>query len=381
MRQAFKFQLMRTRRTKYLDRTIDVAAHIWNHSVALHRRYYRLFGKGLKRNQLQKHLAKLRQARFEHWQLVDSQAVQQVTDRLYRGWDAWFKHEIKRPPTFRARRKYKSFTLKQSGWKLVGPGKLRIQGRVYRFHQSREILGDIKTVTISRDTTSRYYVSFSCADVPQPEPLVKTGQATGADFGLRTFLTLATGEKVVAPQPFKHALREVRRAHQVLSRRQKGGKSRRRAVRLLAGVYRRIANQRAAWHWRTAYDMATRFDALAFEDLNLKGMHALWGRKVSDIGFSDYLLKQEWLCQKYGRLFVKIPRFEPTTKRMHCCGHIQPVSLSERVVVCEGCGSIQDRDINASLNILECGRALWSGVDSKTSAEAVHVITAESHAL
>jgi len=381
VRQAFKFQLIRAKRTKHLDRTINVTAHIWNHSVALHRRYYKLFGKSLQKHQLQKHLAKLRNARLRHWQAVDSQALQAVTDRLYRGWDAWFKHESKRPPTFRARRKYKSFTLKQSGWKRLSPGQLRLQGRSYRFYQSREILGTIKTVTISRDHTGRHYVSFSCAEIPQPQPFVKTGIATGADFGLKTFLTLSTGEKIVAPQQFKRGLREVRRANRALARKRKGSRARRQAAHRLANLHRRVANRRAAWHWATAHDLAVKFDALAFEDLNLKGMHALWGRKVGDLGFGDHLLKQAWLCEKYGRLFVKIPRFEPTTKRMHCCGHIQSVSLSERIVVCQGCGLVHDRDHNASLNILECGRALWSGADSKTSSEAVRLITAESHAL
>jgi putative transposase len=381
VRQAFKFQLMRSKRTKHLDRTIDVAAHIWNKSVALHRRYYKLFKKSLKQNQLQRHLAKLRRTRFKHWQLVDSQTVQAVTDRLYRAWDAWFKHEIKRPPKFRARRKYKSFTLKQSGWKLLAPGKLRIQGRIYRFHQSREILGIIKTVTVSRDQTGRHYVSFSCAEVPTPEPLVKTGQTTGADFGLKNFLTLSSGERIESPQPLKRALRKLRSVSRNLSRKRKGSHSRRKARRELARLHRQVSNQRKHFHWKTAVDLVKRFDALAFEDLNLTGMKALWGRKVSDLGFSDYLLKQDWLCEKYSRLFGQMPRFEPSTKRMSCCGHVQDVALSERIVVCQKCSTVHDRDQNAAQSILEACRRLWPGVGCQTSSEAAHANTAESHGL
>jgi len=379
MRQSFKFQLMRSGRTKHLSRTIDVSAHIWNHSVALHRRYYKIFHKTLKQSHLQRHLAKLRRTRFQHWRLVDCQAVQAVTDRMYRAWDAFFKKEIKRPPTFRARRKYKSFTLKQNGWKLLGPGRLRIQGRLYRFHQSRAVLGMIKTVTISRDTTGRYFVSFSCAEVPIPEPLVKTGKTTGADFGLRNFLTLSSGEKIVSPQPLKHALRQLRSASRSLSRKAKGGNSRRRARLNVARLHRSLANKRRHFHWKTAYDLASRFDALAFEDLNISGMKALWGRKVSDLGFSSYLLKQKWLCEKYGRLFAQMPRFDPSTKRMSCCGHIQDVALSETIITCEKCGEVHDRDQNAAKSILEACRRLWPEADSQTSSEAVCVNTAESH--
>jgi putative transposase len=374
VRQSFKFQLMRSKRTKHLDRTIEIAAHIWNHSVALHRRYYKLFCKTLKQSQLQRHLAKLRRTRFKHWMLVDSQAVQAVTDRLYRAWDAFFKKEIKRPPTFRARKKYKSFTLKQSGWKLIDEGQIRIQGRFYRFHQSREILGTIKTVTISRDATGRHYVSFSCADVPKPEPFVKTGQATGADFGLKTFLALSTGEKIHSPQPLKRALRKLRSANRSLSRKQKGSNSRCKARLRLARVHRQVSNQRKHFHWKTAHGLVVRFDALAFEDLNLVGMKALWGRKVSDLGFSDYLSKQSWICEKYSCLFGQMPRFEPSTKRMSCCGHVQDVAISERVVVCQKCSTVHDRDQNAAQSILEFCRKLWPAADCQTSSEAVRAI-------
>jgi putative transposase len=198
---------------------------------------------------------------------------------------------------------------------------------------------------------------------------------------LRTFLILATGEKLKAPQPFRHALRIIRHVSRDFSRKQKGSKSRAKTRLVLARAHRKVRNQRTAWHWVTAYNLVKRFDALAFEDLNIAGMRQLWGRTVSDLGFSSFLLKQQWLAEKYGRQFVRTPRFEPTTKRMSCCGHIQPVALSEIVVVCHGCGFIHDRDLNAAKNIYELGRQLWSGVERKTSQEAVHAITAESHRL
>lgn len=382
MRQAFKFQFMWSKRIKNLARTIDVSAHIWNHSVALHRRYYKLYGKTLNQNALQKHLAKIRRTRFMHWQLVGSQALQEVTDRLYRGWDAFFKHEISRPPTFRACRKYKSFTLKQCGWKIVGWGRVVIQGREYRIHQSREIQGVIKTVTISRDRTGRHYVSFSCAEVPIPEPSVKTGQTTGADFGLKNFLTLSSGETIESPQPLKQALRKLKSAQQKLSRKKKGSESRRTARLDVANLHRSVANRRKHFHWQTAVDLAKRFDALGFEDLNLNGMKSLWGRKISDLGFSDYLLKQEWICEKTGTHFAKASRFEPTTKKMSCCGHLQTVTLDQRTVICGNCETVHDRDRNAAKNIEEACRRLWPGVDVSRNIVALSALsTTESHRL
>lgn len=355
VRQAFKFQLVRSKRTKHLDRTINIAAHIWNHSVALHRRYYQLFQKSLKQSQLQRHLAKLRRTRFKHWMLVDSQAVQAVTDRLYRAWDAWFKHEIKRPPTFRARRKYKSFTLKQSGWKLLGHGKVRIQGRIYRFHQSRKrkVLGSVKTVTVSRDKTGRYFVSFSCEEVLPPKPLVKTGRTTGGDLGLKTFLTLSDGSEIHAPLPFQKSLKKICALSRQLSSKRNGSNSRRKARQALAVAQRRVKNQRSAWHWKVASQLVREYDRLAFEDLNLRGWKALWGQKASDLGVADFLWKQKWLVEKYQKELRQCSRREPTSQRLFCCKHLQPAPFEMRVMVCSKCGVVWNRDHNAALNIEE----------------------------
>ena len=113
VRQAFRFKFFGGKRLKRLHAVIDGTAEIWNHAVALKNRYYKLFGKGLPKAKLQAHLAKLRRTRFRHWKAVGSQSVQAVCDRLYQAWEAFFNGDIKRPPTFKKRRKYRSFTLKQ----------------------------------------------------------------------------------------------------------------------------------------------------------------------------------------------------------------------------------------------------------------------------
>jgi hypothetical protein len=156
------------KRLKHLHSTIDVSSEIWNHSVALKNRYYKLFGKGLTEGKLKAHLAKLRNQRFPHWKTVGSQSVQAIVERLYLGWEAFFKGDIKRPPTFCKRRKYRSFTLKQAGYKLAGHGRIKILGRAYRCNQSRAITGLVKTVNVRRDAHRDVYVTFSCANPREP---------------------------------------------------------------------------------------------------------------------------------------------------------------------------------------------------------------------
>jgi putative transposase len=301
-----------------LHGTIDISSEIWNHSVALKKRYYKIFGKGLPKAKLQSHLAKLRNRRFPHWKAVGSQSVQGITDRLYLGWEAFFKGDSKRPPTFCKRRKYRSFTLKQTGYQLLGRGRIKILGRAYRFNQSRTIGGTIKTVNVRRDALRDIYLTFSCDEVQQPEPAPKTGQSAGADFGLKDFLTLLTGEKIAAPLPLKAELRHLRKAQRVLSRKQKGSKARNRARLDVARVHKKVANVRNDWQWKQARLLVTVFDLLVFETLNIKAMHQLWGRKVGDLGLADFLLKAQWMATKIARSWSRSTDGSPQRKRATC---------------------------------------------------------------
>ena len=270
-----------------------------------------------------------------------------------------------------------SFVHTQAGWvQSSRPWANKDPGRNYRFNQSRPITGGIKTATVRRDALKDIYVTFSCDRVPHPEQAPKTGLTAGADFGLKDFLTLSTGEKIAAPQPLKAKLRHVRKAQRVLSRKQKGSQARQRARLDVARVHKQVANVRNDWQWKQARLLVMVFDLLAFETLRLKAMHQLWGRKVGDLGFADFLLKAQWMAKKLGKDLVKIDCWEPTTKTCHLCGHCQDMPLNVRTFVCGGCGNIECRDVNAAHNILEAGRRLRSGDTRKTSQEASVVITA-----
>jgi putative transposase len=377
---------MATKRQKRLHRLVEVAAHIWNHAIAVHRTYYRLFGKHLPKARLQAHLAKLKHVRWPHWAELNSQAVQQVADRIEAGYQLFFEarktgRKGVRPPTFRKRAKFRSFTLKQTGWKLGEGGRLHVQGHAYRFHQSRPIQGDIKTVTLKRDALGAFWVIFSCDNVPVPESKAATGKSAGFDFGLKSFLTGNDGTRIESPQFLKSALRQLRRTNRAVSRKQKGSNGRRKAVQNLARVHRRVANLRDNWQWQEANRLVAGHDNLVFETLILAGMKARWGRKVSDYAFSAFINKTAWLAAKNGRKFIQIDRFELTTKKCSCCGHIQPLTLEVRRWSCVACLAIHDRDQNAAVNILEAGRGLWREGAVRPAPQAALVNNAESHRL
>jgi putative transposase len=369
LRQSFQFKLFRCKRLRHLHHAIDVAAGIWNHAVALKNRYYKLFGKGLPKARLQAHLARLRNTRMPHWKAVGSQSVQAITDRLYLAWEAFFRGDIKRPPTFRKRHKYRSFTLKQAGYKILGHGRLSLLGRYYRFNQSRRITGTIKTVTVRRDAIGDIYVTFSCEGAQQPEQAAKTGLSAGADFGLKDFLTLSSGERIAAPQPFKGALRHLRKAQRLLSRKQKGSKARNKSRLAVARLHRRVANLRADWQWKTARDLVRRFDVVTIEDLSVIGMSKLWGRKVADLGLADFAGRLEHQTRKAGKMLVKYPRFSRSTGVCPLCRAEHKLELRERTFRC--CGRLLDRDQAAAIILDEAGRSLGPGAGVRPKEQSV----------
>lgn len=132
--KTLKFKFYSHKRNRHLKRSINAAGVIYNHAVALHKRYYRMWGKYLNCAKLQAHIAKLRKI-YPFWQLVGSQAVQDIAARIDKAYQLFFKYHAKgvKPPGFKKVKKYKSFTLKQAGYKFLGGNQVKIGCRVYQF--------------------------------------------------------------------------------------------------------------------------------------------------------------------------------------------------------------------------------------------------------
>jgi putative transposase len=305
-----------------------------------------------------RHLAKLRRTeRFGYWQLVGSQAVQDIVERLdkaYRRFFAYLKGKLSiktGPPRFKKVKKYKSFTLKQAGWKLLGGNRIRLNGRHYKFVLSRPVGGQIKRVTVKRDQAGRLFVCFSVIEEVNLPVEVSTGKIGGFDFGLKTLLTDDEGSAHQSPEFLKANLSEIARLNRQLSRKQKGSNNRKKARRQLALAHNRVANERRDAHFKLAHQLCDEYDVLGFETLNLRGMKKLWGRKISDLGFSQFMLIVEHVAHLRGKRVVKIDQWQPTSQICSGCGHRQSIELRERWFVCETCGLTIGRDHNSGRNI------------------------------
>jgi putative transposase len=355
--KAYKFKLYFHKRNRYLKRCINAAGVIYNHCIALHKRYYRMFGKHLNGAKLQKHIAKLRK-RIAFWQLVGSQAVQDICQRIDKAYQLFFKHHKRgvRPPSFKKVRRYKSFTLKQAGYKFLGGNRIKIADRVYQYWNSREIDGTIKTVTVKRSPLGELFLVVVADGDGNDEIAPMTGKTAGFDFGLKTFLTTSDGEPIESPEFLKANLVKLRKVSRNHSRKQKGSANRERARKDLVRVHEDISNQRRDWFWKLAHRLTDQYDALYFETLNLDGMKRLWGRKVSDLAFAEFLSILEWVAKQKGKYVGFIDRWYPSSKTCSHCGHIhQGLELSDRWWRCLSCQSVNDRDENAAINIKAVG--------------------------
>ncbi|MCC5615968.1 transposase [Nostoc sp. CHAB 5836] len=383
--KTLKFKLYQHKRNRYLKGMINASGVIYNHCIALHKRYYRMWGKHLSCAKLQSHIAKLRK-RNSFWQSVGSQAVQDICQRIDQAYQLFFKHNKKgvRPPGFKKVKKYKSFTLKQAGYKFLGGNRVKIGSRVYQYWNSREIEGKIKTLTIKRTPLGELFMVVVVDSIDEPKIKFTTSKIAGFDFGLKTFLTCSDGSKIESPQFFKQSLNAIRIANRHHSKKLKGdapnvanaslSSNRERARKNLARAYEDIANRRSDWFWKLAHDLTNRFDVLCFETLNLKGMKRLWGRKISDLALRDFLDILEWVALKKGKLVVYIDQRYPSSKTCYCCGHVlESLDLSVRRWRCPSCLSVNDRDENASLNIKRVGSSTLGVGDVRQSQTAISV--------
>ena len=354
--RTFKIRLYNSDHNKKIDESITIAWEIYNHCIALHRRYFRLYKKHLSKYGLMRHLTKLKKSKYPHWSNLNSQAIQDIADRIDHSYKAFFSHikegrgGKKSTPHFRKRDRYYSFTLKQTGYKFSDDNSVVLMGRKYKYFKSQEIVGNIKTVTVKKTPTGKYFL-YVVTDANFQTSGTLTGKSVGIDFGLKDFLVLDDGTKIDSPEFLKQSLPELRRLSRNFSRKEKNSRNSKKAYLELVRLHEKVANQRRDWFFRLATWFCKNYDIIGIEDLNLKAMQMLWGRKISDVAYGEFVLILNHVARKHGKQVVKVDRFAPSTKVCSECGTIVTLSLKDREWICPSCGEHHDRDINAAKNI------------------------------
>lgn len=291
---------------------------------------------------------------------VYSQTLQSTLRRVDHAFQAFFRRckSGGKPgyPRFKGRGQFDSFCYPQwgNGGARFSNGRIALSkiGHI-RIHSDRPLQGTPKTCTIRRRADG-WYASIVC-DV-EPVPLPATGESVGIDVGLEAFATLSTGERIENPRFLKRSLNRLRVTQRRLTRRKKGGAGRRKARVLLAKAHLKIRRQRLDFAHKAALALVRRFDTLAVEKLNIRGMvrnHPL-ARSISDAGWGIFLSVLRNKAESAGRRVVEV---DPagTSQRCSGCGETVPKKLSDRWHSCPRCGCSLHRDHNAALNIEKAG--------------------------
>jgi len=227
-------------------------------------------------------------------------------------------------------------------------GRLRMKEHGYLPVESVHILN----ATVS-EQAGHWFVSVQ-VEMEIPDSKATYRPVAGVDLGILALATISDGTRIENPRALKGSLRRLKRLQRVVSRRQKGSANREKAVRQLSRAHLRVANVRKNALHQVTSQLAKTKSVVALEDLNVSRMvqnHHL-AQAIADVGFYEFRRQMMYKGQWYGCQVILADPFFPSSKRCSQCGHIQAtLDLGTRVYICELCGLMIDRDLNAAINL------------------------------
>jgi putative transposase len=318
---------------------------------------------------------------------VHSQVLQNVSDRISKAYQNFFRRVKEKQngkninvgyPRFK--KEYKSFTYPQDGYRLDS-NKLRLSkiGIVnLRIGQKQNrIKGQIKTLTIKREPTGKWFACFSCVEEVKPTK-AKKGKKIGVDLGLEKFATLSNGETIENHRFLVKSESRLKRACRILSRRKKGSKRREKARHRVALLHEKIANQRHYFHHQITRKLVDDYGTIVIEDLKITNMvrHPYLAKHISDASWGQFA---RFLCYKAESAGCRVEKVDPRGTSQDCsqCGNQVPKTLAQRWHRCPKCGVKMDRDFNASINILNRATVGTTESYARGDGSSVQHITVE----
>lgn len=290
---------------------------------------------------------------------VHSQVLQNVTERVELALQAFFRRvkagEKPGYPRFKGKGRYDSFTYTQSGFGITHDDRVCLSkiGSVKMVYH-RPIQGKIKTCTIERSSTGKWYACFSCE--VEPERLPDNPTQVGIDVGLKTFATLSDGQEIENPRFFRKEEKALAKAQRNFSKAEKGTKERHHKRKIVARAHERAKWKRQDFIHQNSRRIINQFGTICVEDLHVNRMvhnHCL-AKSIHDAAWSAFFDQLSSKAEGAGRQLVRVnPAY--TSQTCSACGHRQPMPLSNRIFDCPCCHLHIDRDLNASLNILALG--------------------------
>ncbi|GGA95373.1 transposase [Puia dinghuensis] len=366
MLKAYKYRLYPTKeQAAQIDRSIGVCRLVFNLALEVKTWAHRN-GTTLSAFDLCYQLVDLRDT-FEWIREVNSQALQAAVKKV----DVAFKNFFHGGgfPRFKRKRNGGSFqcpaNTRKIDWEKATLTIPKIKD--IPIVLSRRFEGKIKTVTISKTATGKYFAAVLVELLQEEIMPAKTEQAIGIDLGLAHFAVLSNGEKIDNPRSLTKMLARIKVLQRRASRKKKGSQNSRKANRRVAVLHEKIANQRNDFLHKVSTRLIgdNQTDTICVESLRVRNMvknHRL-SRAIVDVGWSKFIAMLEYKGRWYGKKVIRIDQWFPSSKTCSYCGHIlTELDLSVREWTCASCQATHDRDVNAARNILAKG--IESGVGS-----------------
>ena len=360
MYKSYRYRIYPTKSQRtVLNQNLELCRQVYNDTLALRKDAWEKEGKSISLYETNSILVTWKSDRPELKQ-VYSQVLQNVQVRVDLAFKAFFRRvkngEDPGYPRFKGYGRYDSLTYKQLGFGIKD-GKLHLSkiGDI-KIKLHRPIEGKIKTCTIRRMPTGKWFACLSVEIEDAPLPPWKDGSVVGIDVGLASFATLSNGEKIDNPRFFRKEEKALAKAQRKRDKLPKGSSLRRKASKVVTRIHERITNRRTDFSNQISRQFVNRFGVIVFEDLDIQNMlknHHL-AKSISDVAWNMLVKSTESKAAYAGSKVVLVdPKY--TSQICSRCGLIVEKDLSERVHSCSECGLSMDRDLNAAINILRLG--------------------------
>ncbi|MGL4500310.1 MAG: RNA-guided endonuclease InsQ/TnpB family protein [Planktothrix sp.] len=378
MLKAIKVRLYPTQEQELaLAKSYGCARWYWNFALNACIEHYKETGKSLK---LAVYKGMIPQLKKDYpWLKEDcySSVLQCVAINLNKAYQNFFEGRAKFP-RFKSKHHKQSIQYPQSVTVVNQTLKVPKIGEIPAiFH--REITGTIKTVTISKTPTNKYFASILC-EVEATELKELGDKIIGIDLGLKDFAIVQDGENVTKyanPKYLKRHQKNLARKQKKLSRKTPGSKSREESKKIVAKVHERIANSRQDFLHKLSRQLVNESQVIVVENLNVKGMvkNRKLSKAISDVGWGMFVNFIDYKLQQRSGKLIEIGRFFPSSKTCSCCGYlVDELPLDIREWHCPNCNTHHDRDENAALNIRNEGiRILTEGGGNPVFADGGRV--------
>ena len=364
-----------TQQVEKLAKAFGCARWFWNNSLAETQKVYQETGKGLGQFALNARLPALKQE-IDWLGETHSQVLQSVSLNLSRAFVNFFERRAAYP-SFKSKHGKQTIQYPQGvkiveGCKLFLPKIGHVKAVVHR-----QITGTIKTVTISKTPTGKYFASILTENGFDATAISFDGSILGIDMGLTHLAITSDGSKFDNPKHVAKAQKNLKRKQQKLSRKVKGSNTRNKARLLVAKAHEKVANARKDYLHKLSHKLVndSQVQVIAVEDLHVKGMmrnHCL-AKAIGDVGWGAFTGMLKYKAEQAGKGYIEVNRFFPSSKACSCCLHVQSsMPLNIRSWRCDKCGSLHDRDINAAQNIRnEAQRMIAAGIAGTASRSTV----------